>query len=230
MNLSQLPAVVSTRDIRNARLPINYEAAKKALAECVSLDECKDWADRTAAIATYARQIRDNEMLEAAQRIKLRAEARLGELLRQIPRAPAIYDHDKKKMAPNPGNRYRLAELAGISFQKASEAITISRVPPKRRDKLIEQSPPVKRSELMRLGTTPREGYSTTYTPPPRPPGGYLGNFIDWASENSPKEVAREILKADTKWVLAHYPALLEWLEEVRALLLERSPQSEEAP
>ena len=32
----------------NARLPANYEQAKQALAECVSIDECKTWADKAS--------------------------------------------------------------------------------------------------------------------------------------------------------------------------------------
>lgn len=80
MQLSRLPAVIR-RQIPSAPLPINYEAAKKALAECVSVDEVKEWQDRAAAIASYARQIKDGSLQDLARRVQLRALRRLGELI-----------------------------------------------------------------------------------------------------------------------------------------------------
>src|SRR4051794_38678196 len=68
--------------VKAARLPENYEAAKRAIAECERLDECNDWADKAAAIASYARQADDTELEDYAMRIRLRAQRRLGELLR----------------------------------------------------------------------------------------------------------------------------------------------------
>ena len=50
MNDMSLPSV------NGARLPRTYEAARAALAECQQLDECKDWADKAAALASYAKQ------------------------------------------------------------------------------------------------------------------------------------------------------------------------------
>jgi len=45
-------------DINGARLPVVYEEAKRALAECSRLDECQQWADKAEAIASYARNQR----------------------------------------------------------------------------------------------------------------------------------------------------------------------------
>ena len=78
MNHAQLPAVDA------ARLPASYEHAKTALAECSSLDECKDWSDKAAALASYARQSKDESLTKMSQRIQARAIRRAGELLKQI--------------------------------------------------------------------------------------------------------------------------------------------------
>jgi hypothetical protein len=72
-------------NIADARLPATYESAKRALAECSRIDECQDWADKAAALASYARQARDDTLFSFATRIKARALDRCGELLRQIP-------------------------------------------------------------------------------------------------------------------------------------------------
>ena len=50
----------------NARFPATYESAKAALANCVRLDECKDWADKAAALASYAKQANDEELMKQA--------------------------------------------------------------------------------------------------------------------------------------------------------------------
>ena len=42
-------------------VPAAYEAARAALAKCVKLDECKEWADKAAAMEIYARQAKDRE-------------------------------------------------------------------------------------------------------------------------------------------------------------------------
>ncbi len=36
------------------RLPDTYVHAKQALTECSKIDECQDWADKAAALASYA--------------------------------------------------------------------------------------------------------------------------------------------------------------------------------
>src|SRR6516165_5724503 len=73
-----------------ARLPSTYESAKTALAECHRIDECKDWADRAEALASYARQAKDDELRRMADRIQARAIHRAGELLKEIPPAPGV--------------------------------------------------------------------------------------------------------------------------------------------
>ena len=49
MNMLSLPSVPT------AQLPRVYEAAREALTTCQNVDECKDWADKAAALASYAK-------------------------------------------------------------------------------------------------------------------------------------------------------------------------------
>jgi AbiEi antitoxin C-terminal domain len=70
--------------IANAKLPKIYESARVALAECSRIDECKDWADKAEALASYARQADDDSLRKTADRIQARAIRRCGELLKEM--------------------------------------------------------------------------------------------------------------------------------------------------
>jgi hypothetical protein len=78
INHDQLPSIANTK------LPAAYTVAKRALAECGKIDECKDWADKSAALASYAKQSGDKSLFNLATRIQARAIRRCGELLKEV--------------------------------------------------------------------------------------------------------------------------------------------------
>jgi hypothetical protein len=129
--------------VKSALLPESYEAAKRALAECERLDECGGWADKAAAIASYARQA-DNWELEAyAQRIRLRAVRRMGELLK-------TYDArggDRVGKVATPlafarESRRAVAEEAGLSEHKTRTALKIASLPSEEFEAAVESNKP----------------------------------------------------------------------------------------
>lgn len=118
-------------------MPINYEAAKQALADCVLVDECKEWKDRAAAIASYAQQKRDRTLLDKATRIRARATRRLGELL-EINRPSGV----------------TLAQL-GITSNERAQARAVASVPAKKFETHVERSPPTPVTRLVAMGRGP---------------------------------------------------------------------------
>jgi hypothetical protein len=64
-----------------------YELAKRAVADCASVDEIMAIRDDWQKIECYARLAKDYELQDRAIEIRMRAERRLGELMATMPKA-----------------------------------------------------------------------------------------------------------------------------------------------
>lgn len=63
---------------------IRYDAMCHAIAEAYEVDEAKDIRDKALAMQAYARQAKNVELERQACEIRLRAERRCGQLLKQM--------------------------------------------------------------------------------------------------------------------------------------------------
>jgi hypothetical protein len=63
---------------------VRYDAMCTAIAECHKVDEVKDLRDKAKAIEVYAKQAQNLEAERQAAEIRIRAERRAGELLREM--------------------------------------------------------------------------------------------------------------------------------------------------
>lgn len=108
-----------------------YDAAVSALAACKTVDEAKDWMDRSAATAAYARMAKDKTLLVDAREVQIRAKRRLGEMLAE----------QKVNGGMNTGamgigtsavpkrNRTPTLEEVGVSKKESASAQKIAAVP-----------------------------------------------------------------------------------------------------
>jgi len=142
--------------IADAKLPAAYQAAKSALAVAAGLDECREWANRMEAIASYARQADDDALLNHAMRIKARAVQRCGELLKEIPPAPVGRPSENREGA-QPIFRSEAVVRANLSPHQAKQAIAVANVPRDQFEAQVEAANPPTVSELAEIGRRYRE-------------------------------------------------------------------------
>jgi hypothetical protein len=141
--------------IKEAPLPVKYEAAKAALAECSSVDECSTWAKKAAALASYARQADDRSLEDMAARIRARAIRRIGELLKAIPKSSGgspTHKSTRGDAAPS-SPRARAAADADISPDQVKDALRLANIKPKDFEAAVEGERVPTITELAERGT-----------------------------------------------------------------------------
>lgn len=149
--MNALPKIIPAQ----ARLPQTYEAARQALSQCQNIDECKDWADKAAALASYAKQAEDETLMRMATRIKARAVRRSGELLRQIEPGQGARD-GKRGEGDHTPLRSEAARDAGMSKHQQVQATRVANVPQQDFDEQVESDTPPTLSQLAQQGVKPR--------------------------------------------------------------------------
>ena len=147
-----LPANIS---IANARLPATYEAAKTALANCESIDECQEWANKAEALASYAAMAKDEALRALADRIQARAIRRCGELLKTFNAPGARTDH-KPQDGAAPRSATEAAERAGLSARQHKTAVAVAAVPQEVFDSAVEAPKPPTVTKLAERGKKAR--------------------------------------------------------------------------
>ena len=157
MSRTTLPAKLPS--IANAKLPAAYKDAKTALAKCSRIDECKDWKDKAAAIASYAKQADDKALLTMAVRIKLRATRRGGQLLKQIKRGKGGQpSHSTSTGSGTSRTRADAARGAGLSKRQKHTMLRVASIPEAEFEAVVESNDPPTLTKLAELGTASKIG------------------------------------------------------------------------
>jgi hypothetical protein len=149
---------VGPQHIDSAALPKLYQTAVSALQECARVDEAIQWESKAAAIATYARQAKDERLLQAAIRIRLRAIRRCGELLEEIkgsrgrPKQIGAPVHTNFSETPS---RAQVAAEANLTRNQMLIAVRFAHVPSDAFEAAVEATRPATITSLARRGTRP---------------------------------------------------------------------------
>ena len=209
---SSLPAIPPDISVSDAQLPAAYEAAKQALAECESLDECKDWADKAQALASYARQAGDDTLEKQARRIRARAIRRAGQLLKTFDARPG---NAAKQSAPGDTliSQADAAAGAGMSKRQQVTAVRVATVPEPQFEEAIEGEKPPTISELASKGIKPQSA-PTGFAQATRLLGP-VKRFSEFCSEHDPEFIAGGVMDyecADLRKRVANIDA---WLDRL---------------
>lgn len=142
----------------SAILPVEYARAVAALETCDRIDSCKDWADKAGALASYAKQAKDDTLHTLATRIKARAVRRCGELLQTFQSnggRPTIQKTSMGAHASFPRTQREAAENAGLSRNQEDTAVRVAKVPAADFEAMVESAHPPTVSALKAAGKTP---------------------------------------------------------------------------
>jgi hypothetical protein len=180
--------------IVNAQLPERYEAAKNALAECSRIDECKDWADKAIALASYARQSQDDQLEKLAFRIKSRAIRRARELMKQFQVKSGIGRPKKVNGGGNaPISQRQAAAAAGFSKDQEKYAKRIGDIPEEDFERAIESDNP--RQAISEILTSDKPSGFKDATQAM----GALKEFALFCKQHDPGEIAGGVLPQEPR-------------------------------
>jgi hypothetical protein len=108
----------------------HYDAARTALASAHRVDEAKDIRDKAQALATYARQARDTQLMQWATEIRVRAERRCGELLREASRmGTRNRGHGEKKSESHDATQIPTISDIGLTKSQSSRYQKLAAMP-----------------------------------------------------------------------------------------------------
>lgn len=208
-------AIQTGINVSGARLPAAYEAAKTALANCASIDECQEWANKAEALASYAKQADDDTLRKHADRIQARAVRRCGELLKTFNSPGARTDQ------PDEGAHTRLTQKqaaidAGLSDHQRVTAVRVANVPEPDFEAAIDGDTPPTVTKLADMGRVPRAPVS-----PPAPPGfkaatnliGAVKRFAEFCEQNDAEHVAGGVYDYERAELKKHVGTIDRWLD-----------------
>lgn len=202
-------AVVSFPEAATAKLPASYKAAQKALAECSRIDECKDWSDKAAALASYARQAKDDKLRNMAQRIQDRAVRRCGELLKQVPAAHGanqnITEGDHRIVT-----RSDAASEAGLTPYQAVTAMRVASVPAESFERQVESDNPPTVTVLAEQGTR----RLSVEVPPPNPQLQKFRKLAQFCGETDAASLAASVPESQRGEFRALIGEVDAWLDQ----------------
>jgi hypothetical protein len=207
--------------IGTASLPANYEAATEALARCHRIDECKDWADKMAALASYAKQAADPTLRNFALRISARAIRRAGELLQTFENQGARTDQLPAGTVPK--SQTQAGSDAGMSERQVKTAVRVANVPDDAFEAAIECECPATVTQLAEMGTTPK--------PKVAPPGfvqathalGTIREFAILCRDHPAPFIAGGMYPYEVAAVRADVAVITQWLAVLLVHLQEGS-------
>lgn len=196
---------------------VRYEAMCSAIDACESLDEAKEIRDKAIALAAYAKQAlnRDNE--RKCCEIRIRAERRAGQLLKETAKNGQRRSGHGNQKAESRQSTPKLADH-GISKDQSSDWQKLAEIPKKRFE-----------AELKKPGVLSTQQVLHSVNPPPKEKDPIAnvdrnalwlwGTLCDFERQgilkHNPKELLATMTEPMKEQVAKLTPKIVEWLEQI---------------
>lgn len=154
--------------IAEAKLPVAYDEACRALAECQNIDEAKYWDNKADALAAWAKIYRSDRAAIEARRLKLHAYRRMGEIAKELRKGGKKQDGTLAKGSPAfagqlPGARSLLIE-AGLSKSQAGYAVAMAGLERQKFDGYVSEASPPSPSRIVKVKGSPNPDWTVVRT------------------------------------------------------------------
>jgi len=180
---------------RTPLVPVEYEAACRALSQCCTLDEAKYWDNKADALAAWAKIYRNDDAGRKAAQLKLHAYRRMGLLAQELRPARG------KKPGP-----LSLLKESGLTHDKATDARHLAGLPTEKFEALVN-APVVRSPSRAAWLSGPNESRLKWTT------GGVL-SACNFFKRNEAAEFAAQIPSADAAKYRREAVLMIEWLDE----------------
>jgi len=204
-------------DVSAARLPETYERAKTALSECSKVDECQEWADKAEALASYAKQSKDESLRKMADRIQARAVRRAGELYRQFSQGKGgDRKSDEYQSAGDHTSIESARKMAGQSRHQAYQAIRVANVPEDDFEKQTESDTPPTVTKLAEQGKktlVDLDGIDPSLYAKATKVKGAVKRMAEMCESNDPRKIAKGFKPHEIEGIKKNVSAIDAWLD-----------------
>jgi hypothetical protein len=211
---------------------VKYDTMRVAIEEAREVDEVKAIRDKARALEVYANQALDHEAERKVAEIRIRAERKVGELLKETKKNGAR----QKPGSNNGAHRGKPAERCsdapstladlGISADQSSQWQLLAEIPSAEFEDAIHtssvgpQSKPTTEGVLNAAKAKRRKKLSEKFpAPPPCPPEALWmwGRICDFEKllDHSASELYRSLEDFQQRQMEEIVPQLITWLEEM---------------
>ena len=122
---------------------VKYDSAKQAIATCERVDEAKDWSDKAAALAAYARQANDPVLEATARRLRARAFRRMGQISAGLDKASGGDRTKSSTTGTFAVGKQQVLSAAGVSKSTSHRTEKVAAIPDDEfEDILVSDKPP----------------------------------------------------------------------------------------